>query len=108
MDDDTIIGAAPEQDHAHAEAPLHEAPPDLVTEGSRFGRRRFLRVLGLGTLAVVPLPVLPEVMRAAGVADGPPAPARGLAEPARTRDGRIRQWTMVIDLRKCDGCQSTG
>jgi len=23
-------------------------------------------------------------------------------------DGRIRQWTMIIDLRYCDGCQSRG
>jgi molybdopterin-containing oxidoreductase family iron-sulfur binding subunit len=29
-------------------------------------------------------------------------------EPARTKDGRIRQWTMIIDLRYCDGCQSEG
>jgi molybdopterin-containing oxidoreductase family iron-sulfur binding subunit len=64
-------------------------------------------VLGIGTLAALPLPVLPEVIRAA--ADKPPTePARSGTEAARTRDGRVRQWAMVIDLRSCDGCQSTG
>jgi molybdopterin-containing oxidoreductase family iron-sulfur binding subunit len=65
-------------------------------------------VLGVGALAVIPLPVLPELIRAAGVAEGQPEPVHRLGEPARTRDGRIRQWTMIIDLRSCDGCQSIG
>ncbi|KRT64406.1 MAG: Fe-S-cluster-containing hydrogenase subunit [Chloroflexi bacterium CSP1-4] len=88
--------------------PGEAIPPYAVTDGSQFGRRRFLRVLGLGTLAVVPLPILPELMRAAGLAEGQPEPVHGIGEPARTRDGRIRQWTMIIDLRSCDGCQSVG
>jgi molybdopterin-containing oxidoreductase family iron-sulfur binding subunit len=103
MDDDTVIGATPEQDREDAPPPAHPAD-----DGSRFDRRRFLRVLGLGTLAVVPLPVLPELLRQAGLAEAPPEPVRGHGEPALTRDGRIRQWTMIIDLRACDGCQSTG
>jgi molybdopterin-containing oxidoreductase family iron-sulfur binding subunit len=103
MDDDTVIGATPEQDDEDAPPPAHP-----VADGFRFDRRRFLRVLGLGTLAVVPLPVLPELLRQAGLAEAPPEPVRGHGEPARTRDGRIRQWTMIIDLRACDGCQSTG
>ena len=41
------------------------------TGGARFGRRRLLRVLGLGTLAVVPLPVLPELIRRRQPGRGP-------------------------------------
>ena len=84
-----------------------EATPSFaVTGGPRFGRRRLLLMFGLGSLAVVPLPVLPVLLRAASRSEVPPEPLRGLAEAARTRDGRIRQWTMIIDLRSCDGCQS--
>ena len=103
MDDDPVLGAAPERDREGA-----DAPPRPVTDGSRFDRRRFLRVLGLGTLAVVPLPILPELLRQAGLTEGQPEPVHGMSGPAHTRDGRIRQWTMIIDLRACDGCQSTG
>jgi molybdopterin-containing oxidoreductase family iron-sulfur binding subunit len=74
--------------------------------GSRFTRRRFLRVLGLGALAVLPVPVVSGAIRAA-VDDRPDRP-RGGADAARTPDGRIRQWVMIIDLRSCDGCQSVG
>src|SRR3972149_4121634 len=38
----------------------------------------------------------------------PVHPVGGPRKPATTRDGRIRQWTMIIDLRSCDGCQSVG
>src|SRR3990170_4634380 len=103
MDDDTVRRAPAEQDREDAPPPAHP-----VDDGSRFDRRRFLRVLGLGTLAVVPLPALPELLRQAGLAEAPSEPVRGHGEPALTRDGLIRQWTMIIDLRACDGCQSTG
>jgi molybdopterin-containing oxidoreductase family iron-sulfur binding subunit len=79
-----------------------------ATDGARFGRRRFLRVLGIGTLAALPLPVLPEVIRATAADKAPGEPARSGTEAARTRDGRVRQWAMIIDLRSCDGCQSIG
>jgi len=79
-----------------------------ATAGSGFGRRRFLRVLGLGALSIVPLPVVSELIREGGVADVQAEPAHGQGAPARTRDGRVRQWTMIVDLRACDGCQSIG
>ncbi|HEX4897633.1 MAG TPA: hypothetical protein VFV53_04670, partial [Candidatus Limnocylindrales bacterium] len=84
-------------------------PRAAVSEahGSGFGRRRFLRVLGLGALSVVPLPVVSELIRGER-GDTETGPVRGQGAAARTRDGRIRQWTMIIDLRACDGCQSTG
>ena len=104
MNNDEVEPAMAERgDHCAEATPAH-----AVTAGSEFGRRRFLRVLGVGALAVAPLPVLPELLRAAGLGAGQPEPSHGLGDPALTRDGRIRQWTMIIDLRSCDGCQSIG
>jgi len=82
------------------------AAPGPETTGSGFGRRRFLRVLGLGALSIVPLPVMSELIREGGVADSQSEPVHDQGAPARTRDGRVRQWAMIIDLRACDGCQS--
>jgi len=73
----------------------------------RIGRRRALRMLGLGALTIAPLPVLPELIRIATSAQLS-EPVHSTREPARTPDGRIRQWTMIIDLRACDGCQGVG
>jgi molybdopterin-containing oxidoreductase family iron-sulfur binding subunit len=83
-------------------AAVSVAPPT----GGPLSRRRFLRVIGYGTLAILPLPVLPSVLQAA--VGTTPVAGDGATQPARTVDGRIRQWAMVIDLRSCDGCQSTG
>jgi molybdopterin-containing oxidoreductase family iron-sulfur binding subunit len=81
--------------------------PSTVRRGTAIGRRRVLHMLGLGALAVSPIPVVPELMRI--VQSGRQAePVRGTRPPALTRDGRIRQWTMIIDLRSCDGCQGVG
>ncbi len=65
--------------------------------GSGLGRRSLLRLLGVGAVSA------------------------GVAQVARlrsdARDGRVaatpgarrlRRWAMVIDLRRCDGCQSVG
>ena len=78
---------------------------DVAQGGYRVGRRGLLRLLGLGALSAAPLPVLPEVLRAALDIGDPPRP---LKKAARAANGRIRQWTMIIDLRSCDGCQSVG
>src|SRR3990170_968746 len=80
-------------------------PPASQTSGGKVNRRGLLRVLGLGALGLVPLPVLPRVLQAA--LGGAPT-TRADAAATRTPDGRIRQWTMIIDLRYCDGCQSVG
>ena len=47
-------------------------------------------------------------LAAAGLAQVAPGAARSAANGAATPTGRLRRWSMVIDLRKCDGCQSTG
>jgi molybdopterin-containing oxidoreductase family iron-sulfur binding subunit len=81
--------------------------PSTGRRGTAIGRRRVLHMLGLGALAVAPIPVVPELMRIAQ--SGRSAePVRGTRPPALTKDGRIRQWTMIIDLRSCDGCQAVG
>jgi molybdopterin-containing oxidoreductase family iron-sulfur binding subunit len=90
-----------------AEDRNHERDPSAL-EGSltqrRLGRRSLLRLLGLGAIGVAPLPVLPTLLRAASGQ----GLVRSQGEPARAANGRIRQWTMIIDLRYCDGCQSVG
>ena len=78
---------------------LREPAPTRRTY-RKVGRRQLLRLSGLGALALLP----PAVLGAGLIRDDTPASA----SPARTPDGRIRQWTMIIDLRSCDGCQSQG
>jgi molybdopterin-containing oxidoreductase family iron-sulfur binding subunit len=79
-------------------------------------RRAALKMLGLGALGAVPLMAAPTVIDQfiARAGSGTPSDkplslqARTQSDPATTKDGRIRQWTMIIDLRNCDGCQSNG
>jgi molybdopterin-containing oxidoreductase family iron-sulfur binding subunit len=76
--------------------------PDPTLGERKLARRSVLRLLGMGALGVLPLPVLPSLLRTV-VSRGA---TRSSMQTARTPDGRIRQWTMIIDLRRCDGCQS--
>jgi molybdopterin-containing oxidoreductase family iron-sulfur binding subunit len=75
-----------------------------VLEHPKVGRRRVLKLFGLGAVSFAPLPILPKVLSSV-FAPGR-GPVRGDAEAARAPDGRVRRWTMIIDLRYCDGCQS--
>jgi len=74
-------------------------------------RRSAIKYLGMGALGAVPLMASGRVMDGlvrdvvAGTATEDKA---GDTSPAKTKSGRIRQWTMIIDLAKCDGCQSQG
>jgi molybdopterin-containing oxidoreductase family iron-sulfur binding subunit len=85
-------------------------------EISGIERRAALKMLGLGALGAVPLMAAPTVIDQfiARAGSGTPSDkalslqARTQSDPATTKDGRIRQWTMIIDLRNCDGCQSNG
>ncbi|MDP3062027.1 MAG: 4Fe-4S dicluster domain-containing protein, partial [Chloroflexota bacterium] len=60
----------------------------------RISRRRFLGLSGAGLAGVVALG-MPPLVRGLGVGEAP-------AVPSTT--GPRRQWAMVIDLRKCEGC----
>jgi len=58
-------------------------------------RRGLLRLLGVGAVA-------------AGLTQVGAGTVSGSASTAQTKKGRLRRWSMAIDLRKCDGCQSIG
>ena len=68
----------------------------------RIGRREFIKwSLGAAGLAILSTPFLSLANRAKANASSPAANAReAAAKPART----VRDWTMVVDLKKCDGC----
>jgi len=67
-------------------------------------RRHFLKYLGFGAVGVAPLAILPSILRKTVGQDL----VRSNGAPALAPNGQIRQWTMIIDLRYCDGCQSQG
>lgn len=85
----------------------HRLARAAVSDGTEQGerpseRRRFLKLV---TIAAFGAPAL-AIPRALGALPGPDSGAVALDhEPARTAEGRVRQWTMIIDLRHCDGCQ---
>ncbi len=62
-------------------------------------RRRLLQIMGAAGVAGVAAPITLSLV---GVT---PSAAAEVAEAAPKR---LRRWAMVIDLRKCDGCQSQG
>jgi Fe-S-cluster-containing dehydrogenase component len=74
-------------------------------------RRTVLKYLGIGALGAVPLVASTQLMDGlvrdvvAGPEENDLAALTGATE---TKSGRVRQWTMIIDLAKCDGCQSQG
>ncbi len=75
-------------------------PPDAPG----LNRRQFLKYLGFGAIGAAPLPILPSLLRRAAGQDV----VRSNGAAAEAPNGQIRQWTMIIDLRFCDGCQSQG
>jgi len=86
------------------------APPgDENVDGASLDRRNALKWLGLGALGSVPLIATGRMMdglvRDVVSGDATLAQESG-TQPATTKSGRIRQWSMIIDLRNCDGCQS--
>lgn len=87
--------------------------PHLFSVGAkRLRRRRIIGALSGVTGAIGAIGVTAERARTAfgESAHGTPAtaPAAPAAAASSALAGRLRRWAMVIDLRKCDGCQSTG
>jgi molybdopterin-containing oxidoreductase family iron-sulfur binding subunit len=64
-------------------------------------RRTAVRLFGMATLFMVPLKLVPRGLQQV-LGDGNLAQATTDLPPV----ARTRQWSMIIDLRKCDGCQS--
>src|SRR5665811_357854 len=79
-------------------------PADRVSADG-VDRRTALRMLGAGTLGAIPFLTLPSVLNSVNAA---PNVVKAKVSPAVGPAGRTRQWTMIIDLRRCDGCQSQG
>jgi molybdopterin-containing oxidoreductase family iron-sulfur binding subunit len=81
-------------------------PPDHAFDpiAGKVDRRGVLKIFGIGALSLAPLPVLPAILRS--VFKPGRGPVRADANAARAPSGRVRRWTMIIDLRYCDGCQS--
>jgi len=79
--------------------------PREPTQPPKVSRRSVLRLFGMAAAGAAPLLLLPPVLQKASET-GRVVESQG--EPATGPGGRIRQWTMIIDLRSCDGCQSQG
>ena len=92
-----------EQDLLDEQGLPKAAPP---VQHQKVDRRRILKLFGLGALGVAPLPILPNVLKS--VFSPGRGPMRNDVDVARAPNGRVRRWTMIIDLRNCDGCQSVG
>ena len=75
----------------------------LFADGVRtVDRRTALRLFGMAAVFGGVTLAVPEALRRAVVGA---SAAEGGDIPLRAR---TRQWTMIIDLRRCDGCQSIG
>ena len=72
------------------------------TSSGGVSRRQAISRLGLGGagLAIPGAIVVPTLVDSWKAEAG--------AAPAKGPGGRTRQWGMIIDLRRCDGCQSQG
>ncbi len=70
--------------------------PNPAGEMGRISRRRLLALLGVAGAAVVVAPLAPSVLgKSTGTASG---------EAGKKAGGVPRQWALVVDLRKCEGC----
>ncbi len=67
-------------------------------------RRNVLKLFGMAAAGAAPLVLLPPILQKASES----GLVKSQGEPATGPGKRIRQWTMIIDLRFCDGCQSQG
>ncbi|MBI2853188.1 MAG: 4Fe-4S dicluster domain-containing protein [Chloroflexi bacterium] len=75
-------------------------------DGKKLGRRQFLKwSAGAGLAAVLSSPFLP-VLNPVKAANVPlPGPSHDTSHSNEGGDPKkVRAWTMVVDLKKCDGC----
>lgn len=69
-------------------------------------RRKMLKMIGGAAAAGIAVAWLPKALRDAPELDDPDYGYQGQARATDDSKRRLRQWMMIIDLRKCDGCQS--
>ena len=73
-------------------------------------RRQFIKVLGAtGLASILVSPLVPVLKRRGTSADSGEqpvmsSPGAGAAHAPQVAKTKHRAWTMIIDLRKCDGC----
>ena len=72
---------------------------------STFDRRTVVRLLGVSALFAGPIGVVPRMLDAI-IKRNPSGSAAAQVAQIQTPPARVRQWSMIIDLRFCDGCQS--
>lgn len=76
----------------------------LFADGVRtLDRRTALRLFGVAAVFASASQLVPKALSNALAQGTPTSETSDLPLRARTR-----QWTMIIDLRRCDGCQSVG
>ncbi len=89
------------------------AQQDLATDNNRkfqLSRRRLLKLMGATAAVGATARITSKIV--AKAAESPPGSTS--ADSSEAQQGnqppsqRLRRWMMVIDLRKCDGCQSIG
>jgi len=78
--------------------------PEALAPAPRVVRRRSLMRWAGVAFAVSPVAVGARALL--GLRS--PSLMGSRSEAATTPEGRLRRWSMVIDLRSCDGCQSVG
>lgn len=66
----------------------------------QISRRRLLKLIGAAGITTAVTPLIPSI-----VAGDDPS---NVAPQSDATTKRLRRWAKIIDLRKCDGCQSIG
>lgn len=79
---------------------IRESSQGATSDGRRLTRRRLLTIAGAAGMVGMALSLAPAF--AAKALKG------GASALSGAPGGRLRRWAMVIDLRRCDGCQSQG
>ncbi len=91
--------AAPSASQTHKSLLRRFAGGSRITD-----RRTALRLIGMSALFAGPLQAVPRVLERALGQEA----SNVVAQEDQPFFFRVRQWTMIIDLRFCDGCQSVG
>ncbi|MFQ5872949.1 MAG: 4Fe-4S dicluster domain-containing protein [Dehalococcoidia bacterium] len=64
-------------------------------------RRRLLKLMGAAGATAIAAPLMPTVLNKVSHSS-----SQAFGETDGNKSRRLRRWAMIIDLRRCDGCQS--